>query len=106
MWLLIMLSAVLLLPALAGARGLVSPRTGLLFALAFLLCLCAAALVGWQGRRRAQESRDRLSDTTGLVIIAASLRDADDATLRRIEAKGGPAGRAAALLLQQRHPPT
>lgn len=105
MWLLILLSIVLLLPALAGARGLVRPATGMLFAVAFLLTLCAAALVGYQGRRRMQDNRDRLSDTTALVIIAASLKDTDDVTLRGIAAKGGPAGRAAALLLQQRHLP-
>lgn len=102
MWLLIAAAAGFLPPALAGVRGTVSTLTGVLSAFGFMICMCLAALVGLQGRRRVLEDRDRMAAGSMLVMMAGMLKPESTETLEKIAARGGPAAEAAELLLKQR----
>ena len=89
--------------SLAGARGVVPAPVGLLAIAGFFCCLAFAIILGYRSRRIAIEERQRGSATTMLVMMASMLGQEDDATLEKIAAKGGPAGDAASMLLQNRH---
>jgi hypothetical protein len=55
-----------------------------------------------QNQRKARQQREVENYGSMLVIIAAQLKDQDDAVLERIVAKGGPAGEAATMVLEGR----
>jgi hypothetical protein len=79
-----------------------SPTVGLLAVGAFFFCLACAILLGYQSRRATLANRADNARTGMLVLMAGMLKDESEATLQRIAEKGGPAGEAASLLLEQR----
>ena len=102
MWVLLVLGLPLLGLAIAGLNRRVGPAVGMLGIAGFFACILSALLFGLRARRVAMEYRARNATGDMLVMMAGMLNREDDATLERIAAKGGPAGDAAALLLQNR----
>ncbi|MEP7325135.1 MAG: hypothetical protein ABI836_04230 [Gemmatimonadota bacterium] len=102
MWTLLALSLPLLALAAAGLKGFVLPAVGVLGITGFFACILTALLFGLKARRATMEGRARNAAGSMLIMMAGMLKQQDDATLEGIAAKGGPAGEAAALLLQNR----
>ena len=102
MWLFVILAILLLVLGLAGARGLIPETVGLVSVAGFFSCLLCAILLGYQSRQAALRDRQHHSASSMLVMMAGMLKEEDDETLERIAAKGGPAGDAASMLLQNR----
>ena len=102
MWLFILLGLPLVGVAAAGLRGLVIPAVGLLSLTGFFTCLLVAGLFGFKARRLGMEDHQRNTASSMLVMLAGMLNHEDDVTLQRIAAQGGPAGDAAAMLLENR----
>lgn len=88
--------------AVAGFRDTLPREFGLIGLLLFVGCLVVVGIVGWQTRREMLAFRDEAARGQMIVMIAARLRDEDQATLERMVARGGPAGEAAALILKGR----
>lgn len=88
--------------AVAGFRDTLPREFGFLGIALFAACLALVALVGWQTRREMLAFRDEAARGQMIVMIAARLRDEEEATLERMVARGGPAGEAAALILKGR----
>lgn len=88
--------------AVAGLYGLIPRGFGLVGIALFGACLVLVAVVGWQSRREMLAVRDEAARGQMIVMIAARLRDEDQATLERMVARGGPAGEAAGLILKGR----
>ncbi len=101
-WTLLALSLPLLALAAAGLKGFVLPPVGVLGITGFFACILTALLFGLKARRATMEDRARNAAGSMLIMMAGMLKQQDDATLEGIAAKGGPAGEAAALLLQNR----
>jgi hypothetical protein len=95
-------AGLLVLAGFASVKGWIPRETGG----SILLMLVAVGLAaGWSGlrtRRQALADRDKESGNAIFLAIAAQLGQQDDATLERIQAKGGPAGEAAKLILTER----
>ena len=102
MWVFLVLGLPLLTLALAGLKRLVAPAVGALGITGFFACILMALLFGLRARRATMEDRARTAASGLLIMMAGMLKQQDDATLESIAAKGGPAGDAAALLLQNR----
>jgi O-antigen/teichoic acid export membrane protein len=95
-------AGLLALASLAAAKGwLPKELTGSLLLL-LLAVLIAAAWSGLRAHRQALADRDRESGNAIFLAIAAQLGSQDDATLARIQSKGGPAGEAAKMILTER----
>lgn len=105
MWVFLVLGLPLLALAAAGLKRLVAPAVGALGITGFFACILMALLFGLRARRATLEDRARTAASTMLVMMAGMLKQQDDATLESIAAKGGPAGDAAAMLLQNRKAP-
>jgi hypothetical protein len=102
MWLMVAMGAAGFLLGIAGLRGRAAPS---LAPLGFFVGVATLAVAAWFGLRvRSQTLADREREASGAltVLLAAQLRDRDDATLQGIVAKGGPAGEAARLVLEGR----
>ncbi|HET7598970.1 MAG TPA: hypothetical protein VFK09_01685 [Gemmatimonadales bacterium] len=102
MWGTVALGGLGLLVAIAGVRGLVRPRLGLLGVSEFLACVLVAGWFGLKARSRALLDRERAARYQMIVMLAAQLSRQSDAKLREIAGRGGPAGEAAALVLEGR----
>lgn len=102
MWFFILLGLAMLTLALAGARGILPPVVGLISLGGFFFCLMCSILLGFQSRRAALGERSGHAATSMLIIMAGMLKDESDETLQRIAEKGGPAGDAASMILQNR----
>ncbi len=102
MWATAALGALGVAGAAAGARRLLPLPIGLLSGALFLICLVLAGYYGLRVRGQALADRERAARQSALVVIAAQLKGEDDDTLREIARRGGPAGEAAALLLEGR----
>lgn len=102
MWLVILFGLLLVGVAAAGLRGLVVPAVGFLSLTGFFTCVLMAGLFGFKARRLAMEEHQRKTASSMLVIVAGMLNHEDDVTLQRIATQGGPAGDAAAMLLENR----
>ena len=102
MWVFLVLGLPLLALALAGLKRLVAPAMGALGITGFFACILMALLFGLRTRRATMEDRARIAASGLLVMMAGKLKQQDDATLESIAAKGGPAGDAATLLLENR----
>jgi hypothetical protein len=87
---------------LAAFKGWLPPALGPVFLPLSLASAITAAWFGQQTHKRALADREKASGGAIIVAIAAQLGRQDDAALERIQAKGGPAGEAAALILQGR----
>jgi len=102
MWLMVNVATIAFSLGIGALRGHVAPGMG---RLGFLLGVGGLVLAAWFGLRvRAQTLADRERDAREslTVLLAAQLRDRDEATLLRMVKKGGPAGRAAQLILDGR----
>jgi hypothetical protein len=100
-WMLAAAVACLVL-AFGTTRGWV-PRAMIPFVTIAFLVACAWAIwLGLKSHRQALADRDRVGRLTLIVTIAAQLGKQDDATLRRIAGKAGPAGEAARMILTER----
>lgn len=102
MWAAAALGALGLAGAAAGARRLLPIPIGLLSGALFLVCLVLAGYYGLRVRGQVLADRERAARQSALVLLAAQLKGEDDGTLREIARRGGPAGEAAALLLEGR----
>jgi hypothetical protein len=90
------------LAAFGAAKGwLPKELTGSLLML-LLALLMAAAWSGLRTRQQALADRDRESGNAIFLAIAAQLGRQDDATLERIQSKGGPAAESAKMILTGR----
>ena len=101
-WLTATAAALSLAIAIAGFKDWL-PREFTWFGLAlFLCCLVVIALVGWRTRKEMLALRDEAARGQMIVMLAARLRDEAPEKLEQMGKRGGPAGEAAALLLQGR----
>jgi hypothetical protein len=102
MWGFVTLAMLGLAAGAAGVRGLVPRATGLLGAIAFVACMTLAGWFGLRVRRQALTDRERAARYQMIVMLAAQLSKQSDEKLHEISGKGGPAGEAAALVLEGR----
>jgi hypothetical protein len=102
MWLSVLMGVAGFVVGIAAMRGSVAPSLGTLGFTVGVGALVLAAWFGLQVRARTLADREREASGTLTVLLAAQLRDRDDATLETMAQRGGPAGEAARLILQGR----
>ena len=102
MWLALLLGIAGFVVGVGAIRGRVAPSLGTLGFIAGLGALGLAAWFGLQVRARTLADREREASGTLTVMLAAQLRDHDEATLESMARRGGPAAEAARLILQGR----
>jgi len=85
-----------------GSQGLFPPEIGLTIGLLGVGCLFVGGWFGMKGARVKLEERQKKADAIALITLAAFLKDKSDEELEKAIAKGGPAGEAAALVLERR----
>lgn len=95
-------AGVCLVLAFGTTRGWVPRSTIPIVTLTFLLACAWAIWLGLKSHRQALADRERAGRLSLIVTIAAQLGKQDDATLRRIAGKSGPAGEAARMILTER----
>jgi hypothetical protein len=101
-WLTALAGALALAVAIAGFRD-VLPRSFAVLGLAmFGTCLVLIGMLGWRTRRDMLASREAAARGQAIVLLAARLRDEDQAALETMVRRGGTAGEAATLILQGR----
>ncbi len=88
--------------AMAGLKGAIPVEFAFLGLTLFVSFLALIALLPWWTRRKILARRDAVERGQMLVLLAAELRDEETATLESMVRSGGPAGEAAALILQGR----
>lgn len=102
MWLILAVSLLPLAVVIAGIRGS-APREMVLGAIPTLFAgLSYAGWMGWRAHQQVLADREEAGSQAMILVIAAQLKGQDQATLERIAAKQGPAGQAAAWILQAR----
>lgn len=89
-------------PAVMGAQGKIDPGTGLMSAAVGVAALFLGAWYGWKGAQIRIAERNKKADAIALITIAAMLKDRSEEELTAMVAKKGPAGEAAALILERR----
>ena len=102
MWFMLVLALACLAVAVAGLKGWIPGRFGLVAIPAFVCSLGFGGWLGLRAHRRAEADQDMRSQREMIVLLAAQLGKQDDEALERIAARGGPAGEAASLILQGR----
>ena len=102
MWLAVLLGIAGFTVGIAAIRGNVAPTLGTLGFFVGMGALGLAAWFGLQVRARTLADREREASGTLTVMLAAQLRDRDEATLESMAQRGGPAGEAARLILEGR----
>jgi len=102
MWLVTGCGVLALAIAIAGARGIVPLAIGVAGGVLFAISILLAGLLGLKMHRQALADREMAARRSMIVMLAASLGKQDDAALERIKTQGGPAGEAAALILEGR----
>ena len=100
MWGMVLVGLPGLAAAFLGARQIIPLPLGVAGGFFFLACCLLGALIGVQNQRKARQQREVENYGSMLVIIAAQLKDQDDSVLERIVTRGGPAGEAAAMVLE------
>jgi hypothetical protein len=85
-----------------GSQGLFPPQLGLTIGLAGVGCLFTGGWFGIKGAKVRIEEQRKKADAIALITLAAFLKDKSDEELEKAIAKGGPAGEAAALVLERR----
>lgn len=91
-----------LVVAVAGFRR-VLPETFAFLGLAlFVAFLVLIALLAWRTRQQILGQREEAERGQMIVMLAARLRDEETGALEQMSRRGGPAGEAAALILQGR----
>lgn len=108
MWFMVLIGTLGFGLGVGAMRGGVAASLG---PLGFAVGVGALLLAAWFGLKvhaQALADREREAGSALTVLLAAQLRDRDEATLLGIVHKGGPAGRAAQLVLEgrkeRRHP--
>src|SRR5689334_13992708 len=101
-WLFVMTAMACLWPAYQGVKGMIPEVMGLASGLASVLCLFLAGWYGWKGAQIRIAESNRKADAVALITMAAFLKDKTEAELEAAVAKGGPAGDAAAMILERR----
>ncbi len=102
MWLILAAAFLPLAVVFAGLRGM-APREMVLAAVPLLFASFSfAGWMGWRAHQQALADRERAGSQTMILLIAAQLKDQDEATLQRIAAQRGPAGEAARWILKAR----
>jgi peptidoglycan/LPS O-acetylase OafA/YrhL len=96
------LAGFLALAAFAAAKGWLPKELTDALLLVLFAVILAAAWSGLRTRQRALADRAKESGTAIFLAISAQLGRQDDATLERIQSKGGPAGEAAKMILSER----
>ncbi|MCU0621503.1 MAG: hypothetical protein MUC69_08380, partial [Gemmatimonadales bacterium] len=91
-----------LLLALAGFTGRGPAALGMAGTVLTFTSLGLAGHHGLKVRRQLLDERERAARQALTVMLAARLRDRDEAELREAVRRGGPAGHAAQLILQGR----
>src|SRR5688572_11643918 len=89
-------------PAFMGVQGKLDPSTGLMSAAVGVAALFMGAWYGWKGAQIRIADRNKKADAIALITIAAMLKDRSEEELTAMVAKKGPAGEAAALILERR----
>ena len=89
-------------PAIRGAQGSLPPMVGIATGVAGMLSLLVGGYFGWKGAQLRIADRARKADAAAMITLAAFLKDKSEAELEAAVAKGGPAGEAAALVLERR----
>ena len=102
MWLVTACGILALAIAIAGARGIVPVAIGIPGGVLFAICILLAGVLGLKMHRQALADREMAARRSMIVLLAATLGKQDDAALERIKTQGGPAGEAAALILEGR----
>ena len=102
MWMMVALGAAGFALAIAAVRGRVAASLGTVGLAVGLGALALAAWFGLRVRARALADRERESSGALTVLLAAQLKDRDEATLLELVRKGGPAAQAAQLILDGR----
>lgn len=102
MWLMALLAVVALVPAIAGARGVVPPGLGVASGALSVAALLLAGALGLKGLRLAASARDKEAERIALVIVAGMLRDKSSEELEPLTRQEGPAGDAARMILARR----
>lgn len=95
-------AAMSLVVAVAGFRRVIPAEFASLGLALFAAFLILIALLAWRTRRDTLAQRAEAESGQMTVILAARLRDETTATLDALVRRGGPAARAAALILQGR----
>ncbi len=88
--------------AVAGARGNVPVAIGIAGGVLFAISILLAGVLGLKMHRQALADREMAARRSMIVMLAATLGKQDDAVLEGIRTQGGPAGEAAALILEGR----
>jgi hypothetical protein len=88
--------------AIAGARGNVPVAIGIAGGVLFAISILLAGVLGLKMHRQALADREMAARRSMIVMLAATLGKQDDAVLEGIKTQGGPAGEAAALILEGR----
>ena len=102
MWLVTGGGVLALAIAFAGARGIVPVTIGIAGGGLFAISILLAGVLGLKMHRQALADREMAARRSMIVMLAATLGKQDDAALERIKTQGGPAGEAAALILEGR----
>ena len=102
MWLLAGVAIVAYAVGYAGVKGAVPRLAGLIGLSLGVAATVVAFFFGLRAHRRALTDQEMSSQRTMIVLLAAELGSKDDATLESIKRRGGPAGDAAALILEGR----
>jgi hypothetical protein len=102
MWLLAGVAIVAYAVGYAGVKGAVPRLAGLIGLSLGVATTVVAFFFGLRAHRRALTDQEMSSQRTMIVLLAAELGSKDDATLESIKRRGGPAGDAAALILEGR----
>ncbi|HET7024707.1 MAG TPA: hypothetical protein VFI39_05840 [Gemmatimonadales bacterium] len=97
-----LLAVVALVPAIAGARGVVPPGLGVASGALSVAALLLAGALGLKGLRLAASARDKEAERIALVIVAGMLRDKSSEELEPLTRQEGPAGDAARMILARR----
>ncbi len=102
MWLVTVFGLLALMLAIAGARGLLPVGLGIAGGAVFGISILLAGVLGIKMHRQALADRELAARRAMIVMLAATLGKQDDSALERIKTQGGPAGEAAALILEGR----
>lgn len=102
MWVVTACGILALAIAVAGARGIVPVAIGIAGGILFAISILLAGVLGLKMHRQALADREMAARRAMIVMLAATLGEQDDTALERITVQGGPAGEAAALILEGR----
>ena len=101
MWLCFAVGLLNLWTAVRSARSGHASAGGTALVL-FFVCLAAGAWFGWRRAVLIRAAQEQQSRGDAILLLVAELGRHEDTTLERIARQGGPAGEAAAMVIQGR----